>query len=542
MRVDLHVHTDISDGSLSIVETLELAKKNGLTHIAITNHDTVDGLEQAMYTGIRLGIKVIPGVEISAVDKITGQKVHILGYNFTVEAPHITKLCEPLLERRQQKSIWQIEQLIAYGYQINKQAIYAQRAGRVIYKQHIMAHLVEQGYTDGIYSPLYEELFKGSGMCSREVEYVDVFEAVKAIKADGGIAVLAHPGQQNTYYLIDQLVDAGLDGIEIYHEIHTAKDHEKIKQLAYEKNLILTGGSDYHGEYGTMTELGQVLCPPETLNYFPPKTEHYVRFIKYLVYEAGTKLREFTAVREQISLKNNELSNLVTRFDIEIERFIVNKIKTEFPEHSFITEENTVKASSHSFYTWIIDPIDGTTNFVSFGQDFAVSIALYKNQQPYIGAVYDVMADELYLGIAQKGAWLNGSPLIPRLPAENLSEAIVDCSLNTINRFMVERKINMPALINHIRGHRCSGVASIAICKVAAGQLSAYISAKLSIWDYAAAAIILSEMQGSYCILSNQSSQIEFHQGLVFIACGSRSILQQLKEKLLQLNLNRGQA
>ncbi len=76
---------------------------------------------------------------------------------------------------------------------------------------------------------------------------MDVFEAIQAIKADAGIAVLAHPGHQNTYYLIDSLVDAGLDGIELYHEMNTTKDHEIIQQLADEKKLILTGGSDFHG-------------------------------------------------------------------------------------------------------------------------------------------------------------------------------------------------------------------------------------------------------------------------------------------------------
>ncbi|MEG6586459.1 inositol monophosphatase family protein [Dendrosporobacter sp. 1207_IL3150] len=535
MKIDLHIHTDISDGSLNIFETLVLAKKNGLTHIAITNHDTVEGLQQAIYIGTKMGIKVIPGVEISAVDKITRKKIHILGYNFNLKAPNITKLCQPLLEQRLQKSLWQIEQLIAHGYNINKDEINRERAGRASYKQHIMSYLVKQGYTDNIYSPLYEELFKGRGICAGEIEYVDVTEAVRAIKADGGIAVLAHPGYQSTYCIVEQLISAGLDGIELYHEMHTADDHEKIKQLADKNNLILTGGSDFHGDYGTTTELGQLLCPIETLSYFESQEDKYVHFMKSLAYQSGEKLRQVATRQKQISLKEDELCNLVTNFDIEIEKFIVAKIKSEFPAHGFITEENTVEASSNCSYTWIIDPIDGTTNFISFGQDFAVSIALYKNQQPYIGVVYDVMADDLYLGITRKGAWINDLPLERKPPIENLSEAIVDCSLNTINRFILEHNIKFSALINHIRGHRSYGVASIAICKLATGLLSAYISAKLSIWDYAAAAIILTEMQGSYSILSSYGRNLESHQKLVFIACENRLLLQQLQDKLMQL-------
>lgn len=105
MKADLHVHTDCSDGSLSIGEVLELARKNGLTHLAITDHDTVEGLPQAIAMGAGLNITVIPGVEISAADRTTGLKVHILGYNFNPAAPHITRLCTPLLERRRQKSL-----------------------------------------------------------------------------------------------------------------------------------------------------------------------------------------------------------------------------------------------------------------------------------------------------------------------------------------------------------------------------------------------------------------------------------------------------
>lgn len=128
---------------------------------------------------------------------------------------------------------------------------------------------MERGYTDHIYSPLYKKLFKGSGICAGEIEYADVMEAVQAIKADGGIAVLAHPGYQNTYCLIDRLIAAGLDGIELYHDMHTEADHEKIRRLAVEKNLLLTGGSDFHGDYGT-TGLGGLLCPAETLARFEP--------------------------------------------------------------------------------------------------------------------------------------------------------------------------------------------------------------------------------------------------------------------------------
>lgn len=96
MKGDLHIHTDISDGSYTIDELLKEAKEKKLTHIAITNHDTVDGLEEAIRKGKEIGIKVIPGIEISAYDLKNKRKIHILGYNFNLEAPNVKKLCTPL--------------------------------------------------------------------------------------------------------------------------------------------------------------------------------------------------------------------------------------------------------------------------------------------------------------------------------------------------------------------------------------------------------------------------------------------------------------
>lgn len=534
MKADLHVHTDVSDGSLTIVETLTLAKKNGLTQLAITDHDTVDGVQQAIHVGALLGIEVIPGIEISAADEKTGKVIHILGYNFKLAASNITKLCQPLLMRRQEHSLWQITQLHAHGYQIDAAAISAQRGGKTIYKQHIMAQLIKAGYTTEIYSDLYQQLFKGSGICAGKFEYVDAVAAVKAIKADGGIAVLAHPGAEDVYYIIDELISAGLDGIELYHEKHTQEDHAKIIGLADKKNLMMTGGSDFHGRYGAGTKLGELLCPDEMLTYFQNQEDNLFSFIKDIAYQAGRKLRMYAFKPKSISLKENEVNNLVTDFDLAIERFIINKIKDRFPDHGFITEENTIQSSGKAEYTWIIDPIDGTTNFVSFSKDFAVSIALYKNQQPYMGAVYDVMADKLYQGVVQKGAWLNGSPLAKIPSSEKLADAIVDCSLNSIHRLKEEHGINLPPLIKHIRGHRALGAASLAICNVACGQLSAYISANLRIWDCAAAAIILCELQGDYCILNQPENLLEAQKKLLFIACKNKALLKELIDKLYE--------
>ena len=135
----------------------------------------------------------------------------------------------------------------------------------VIYKQHIMHCLIDDHFTTPLYQELYRTLFKGDGICARDIEYVDAVDAVRAIKADNGFAVLAHPGQLDSYDLIPELVRNGLDGIERNHFDHSREDRRKVDQYANEYGLFQTGGSDFHGDYGTAVEIGDLLSPTELL-------------------------------------------------------------------------------------------------------------------------------------------------------------------------------------------------------------------------------------------------------------------------------------
>ncbi|MBS4032115.1 MAG: PHP domain-containing protein [Clostridiales bacterium] len=262
MKADLHVHTAVSDSSYSIEETIQLAKLNNIHYLGIVDHDTVAGLEQAIFLGKHYGVLVIPGIEISAYDYKRKRKVHILGYNFDLNASNINKLCAPIIERRHNHSLWQIRQLQENGFQIDiEDVLQKSQHSTCIYKQHIMAVLVDKGYCSHVHSNLYQKLFKGQGICVGEIEYIDVFAAVTAVKADGGIAVLAHPGQLNSYTIMEELRESGLDGVELFHEDHTQEDHQKIQTFAAKHDVILTGGSDFHGAYGGKTKLGQLTFP-----------------------------------------------------------------------------------------------------------------------------------------------------------------------------------------------------------------------------------------------------------------------------------------
>ncbi|WP_156288939.1 PHP domain-containing protein [Oceanobacillus salinisoli] len=262
MKADLHVHSHYSDGADSIQEILRKAKVNGLTHLSIVDHDTVDGLEAAVNLGKKYGISIIPGIEISAYDFKRKRKVHVLGYSYRPEAVHIKAVCQPILEKRQKHSLWQIKQINNLGYRLDEQAIMeAARPGRTIYKQHIMHHLTNAGHDSVEYRELYRKLFKNNGVASGDIEYADVFEVVEAIVTDGGLAVVAHPGQLDSYDLIPELVEKGLGGIEKYHSDHTDLDHQRVDTLAKRYNLVMTGGTDYHGIFGASIKIGKICSP-----------------------------------------------------------------------------------------------------------------------------------------------------------------------------------------------------------------------------------------------------------------------------------------
>lgn len=262
MKADLHVHSHYSDGSDSVEALMKQAKKAGITHMSIVDHDTVAGWQEIKKAARLYDIRVIPGIEISAYDYKRDRKVHVLGYHYREDAPHIKELCDPLLKRRHENSLWQINQINSLDYCLERDEIMKIASpSNTIYKQHIMRHITKKPFTSNDYQRLYRSLFKGEGIAKKDIAYVGAFDAVKAIVADGGIAVVAHPGQLNSYDLIPDLVEAGLGGIELEHPDHTETDHRRVKELADRYNLLMTGGTDYHGLFGIEIGIGELTSP-----------------------------------------------------------------------------------------------------------------------------------------------------------------------------------------------------------------------------------------------------------------------------------------
>lgn len=256
-KTDFHVHSTMSDGSDTFEQVLAQARERGLERLAFTNHDTTAGLAAARELGERMGVQVVGGIEVSAYDFERGRKVHILGLGLEEGAPALAALCGPVLERRNANSLWQLDRLVEAGYAVDaERALELANASTCLYKQHIMAALTDEPYTSAGYRTLYRSLFKNGGICDRDIDYVDAHDAVRAIVEDGGLAVLAHPGQLDSYDLLPSLVACGLGGIERFHPDHGPADHARCADLAERYGLVCTGGSDYHGAFGSVKSVG----------------------------------------------------------------------------------------------------------------------------------------------------------------------------------------------------------------------------------------------------------------------------------------------
>ena len=267
MSGDLHCHTKLSDGSLGIEDLIILAKKSKIDTIAITDHDCLAGTVRGKIIGERNGIRVIPGVELSAYDYKRGRKVHLLCY--LSDCPdRLEGLCRRTSLSRKKASQYMVLKA-ASRYPISAEYVMKCASGSTnIFKQHIMHALVDAGYSSTIFSDLFFELFsaKSPNNILVEPKYPDVFDVMTEIHNSGGIAVLAHPATYDSFDLIDELVECGLDGVEVWHPRNSETDTARLQKIAKEKGLLMTGGTDFHGMYSRKPmPLGTFSTPQENI-------------------------------------------------------------------------------------------------------------------------------------------------------------------------------------------------------------------------------------------------------------------------------------
>ncbi|PLR97433.1 inositol monophosphatase family protein [Bacillus sp. T33-2] len=234
------------------------------------------------------------------------------------------------------------------------------------------------------------------------------------------------------------------------------------------------------------------------------------------VKEAGERIRASFPKTLNIQTKSNP-NDLVTDIDQATEQYFIEKIRSTFPEHRILGEEGYGdKLEDLSGVVWIIDPIDGTMNFVHQQRNFAISVGIYEDGGGKIGLIYDVVHDELYHVIKGNGVDLNGQK-IPRLEETTVSKAII--ALNStwvMENKRIDHQLLIP-LAKDVRGTRSYGSAAMELVYVATGRIDAYISLRLAPWDFAAGILMIEELGGVTTNLRGEKLSL-LEQNSVFVA------------------------
>lgn len=258
--IDLHTHSTASDGSLTPTELVDLAAEKGLRAIALTDHDTVAGVEEAVRRGKTVGVHVIPGLELGA--KQNGYKeIHILGYYIRHEHPPLLARLDWLRARRIERGRQMVARLAELGVAIAFERVAELARGGGIGRPHVALALVEAGHVETIPEAFQRYLNPGQPAYV-EKQRLSPREAIELIQTADGIPVLAHPAtlgleQEKLEGLISELCEWGLRGIEAYWSRHNAEQIEFCKRLAAQFDLAVTGGSDFHGAAKPGIELGK---------------------------------------------------------------------------------------------------------------------------------------------------------------------------------------------------------------------------------------------------------------------------------------------
>lgn len=250
--IDLHTHTNFSDGELSPNELIKKAKENGISIISITDHDTIEGYKNIVYNEDTKGIKIISGIELSA--KTDKGRMHILGYNFNIDSPILNKKMIELKNINVNYILSIIEQLktdynIVFTYNELKELI---NSNHNLGRPDIAKLLIKNEYVKTIQEAFDKYLIDVHSKLDERKKGLHYSECIDLILKSNGIPVLAHPktlelNDKELLYLLKDMINCGLMGIEVYHSSHSEEEINKYLKIANELKLLISGGSDYHG-------------------------------------------------------------------------------------------------------------------------------------------------------------------------------------------------------------------------------------------------------------------------------------------------------
>lgn len=245
VEADLHCHTTASDGLLTPWELVRMAKSISLQAVGITDHDTVSGWEEAENAGIEYGIEIIRGIEINT--EWNGTEVHILGYEFDPNSTYLRTKLEELKDARERRMALILEKLWDLKIHISIDEVRHVATGEVMGRPHIAQVLMEHGFAGSIRDAFDRYIGKGAPAYVPRYKLTPE-EGIHLIRKAKGVAVLAHPGINRLESSIPAWVEEGLQGLEVSHSEHDLEDERRCRNIAEIYNLIMTGGSDFHGE------------------------------------------------------------------------------------------------------------------------------------------------------------------------------------------------------------------------------------------------------------------------------------------------------
>jgi predicted metal-dependent phosphoesterase TrpH len=260
--VDLHAHSTASDGSRLPADVVREAKKAGLAAIALTDHDTIDGIAEAVATGAELGVRVVPGVELSAVEGDV--ETHILGLHLSETREMETRLVA-LRDMRRTRAERIVARLNDLGVRIEFASVLEQAAGGAIGRPHVARAMIAEGWAVDFRDAFERYLGNGKPAYVGK-DRLAIVDAIGLIHRAGGLAILAHPAHGATRERVAMFAQLGIDGVEVRHPSHSAEDIARIMALVEHFSLVPSGGSDWHGATDGPRTLGTMRVPAEWLS------------------------------------------------------------------------------------------------------------------------------------------------------------------------------------------------------------------------------------------------------------------------------------
>ncbi len=249
---DLHVHTNLSDGTFTPEETVQYAKSVGLSAIAITDHDTTEGVARAIIEGEKQGIEIIPGIELSCEISASGSgEMHILGYYIDWKDATFQGFLTEFRQARHTRALKIVEKLANLGVTVDPARIFEIAGEGAVGRLHVAKALIEESVVPNIETAFGRYLGIGKAAYVPKIK-LEPEEAIGMLLKIGGVPVLAHPyyAHYSDETVLQKLVDSGLKGIEVWHTKHPKHAVKRFQEIAERYNLISTGGSDCHGPFG----------------------------------------------------------------------------------------------------------------------------------------------------------------------------------------------------------------------------------------------------------------------------------------------------